>query len=430
MKIIMWADVHAEHSVHGNNEKGKSQTSLTVDWLVAHASKEKPDAVFVLGDLFDEHGIIESSLAVTVRNKLLSLTKLGIKLVFVTGNHEYQEVTESFFGNGLLEAIFGGREDAGVYVIDSKARAIHLDNKTVLLGIPYRATKEQFTKTVMEPIGELSDSLKNKNVLVGWHCGVPNAAAWRGDEPENAFINESNPEMDVLFNLAFDQRIYCGHYHGPGDTAFGGKGVFTYVGSPSTRSISESGQAKRVAIWEDGKTTFTETHLDLDHITSSVEGALSHIRELTRLHGDSVLSMMKVKVRLPEGATMDDYNVSLSEVETAKAKALIQVERPEIRKTGLAHDIIEQAAKDPNYTQAMMERDVLIRSIFLTFATKGVKEPSLETVRSLTHLQEGEISDDVIKKHLFPDSKEDRRMLGTVGRMLVYAVKMAEGQAL
>jgi hypothetical protein len=428
MKILLWADVHAEHSVHGNNLRGEGSSSLTVDWLVAHARAERPDCVFILGDLFDEHGLIESRLAVSVRDKILSLTDLGVKIVLVTGNHEYQEVHERFFGHGLLEAIFGGREGQGVYVVDRQARIIPLGVDTALVGIPYRSTKEQFTATVIEPLLQDIDAAAGRRVVVGWHCGVPNAAAWRGDEPENAFIAVDNPEMAFLFDLAVDRRIYCGHYHGPGDTPFGDLGTFTYVGSPATRTIAESGQTKRVLIWEDGVVTAAESGLILDHIASSVEGAAAHLAAMLARHGEQVADLLRVRIRLPEGSTIDDYNVAKAGLKSLAVNHQIAVDRPETRRVGLADDIIARATHDHSYTPAMMERDILIRSILTTFGAPGLSVPPLAAVESLQDTPDGELTDALLADVLFAGSEQSPRLLGTVGRMLVLALKMARPQ--
>lgn len=429
MKILLWADIHCEHSVHGDNLRGAGSTSLTVDWLVSHALRERPDCVFVLGDLFDDHGLIESSLAVSIRNNILRLSGAGIKIVLVTGNHEYQAVTESFFGKGLVEALFGGREDQGVFVVDAEARAIHLDEKTALIGIPYRATKEQFTQTVVNPILEEIERLGHKQVVIGWHCGVPNAAAWRGDEPENAFISEENAEIKMLFDLSHDRRIYCGHYHGPGDTPFGDMGTFTYVGSPSTRSIAESDQVKRVLVWEDGVVRAVDTGLILDHVADSVEGVKAHVDHMIALHGPLVRPLLKIRIRLPKGSSMDDYNRVKTSLKTTSLGTQIAIDRPEVRQAGLADDIIEKAARDPSYTQSMMELDVLIRSIMTTYAPPDSSPPTITNILTLASLQDGEINDEILFERLFKDHPGDKKQLGTVGRMLLYAVKLANQQA-
>lgn len=421
----MWADVHCEHSVHGDNLRGSGSTSMTVDWLVAHAIREKPDCVFILGDLFDAHGVIESRLAVSVKAKILTLASAGIKIVMVTGNHEYQEVTEDYFGKGLVEALFGGLENQGVIVVDATARVIHLDETTSIIGIPYRSTKEQFTQTVIEPLLPEIDGLSTKKVVIGWHCGVPTAAAWRGDEPENSFISESNPEIGMLFDISHDQRIYCGHFHGPGDTQFGTMGVFTYVGSPSTRSIAESEQTKRVLIWDDGAVSAVDTGLILDYVADSVEAVSEHVIAMEKRHGPLVKSLLKIRVRLPEGATMDDYNRARSELKTTALGTQVAIDRPEMRKAGLADDIIAKTSTDPTYTQAMMEMDVLIRSIMTTYGPAGEAPPSIKIVQTLANVQDGDINDDLILGSFFNGSQNDRTQLGTVGRMLIYAAQMA-----
>jgi DNA repair exonuclease SbcCD nuclease subunit len=433
MKIILWADVHCEHSVHGNNARGEVSTSLTVDWLVRHAVSEKPDAVFILGDLFDEHGLIESSLAVSIRNKILSLTDHNIRVVIITGNHEYQEVSDRYFGHGLVEAIFGGREDDGVYVIDREARVIHLDDKTSLVGLPYRATPDQFTETVIKPLIDFvsAEDLSDRRLIVGWHCGVPHAAAWKGDEPENAFISESNPEMRFLFDLADNRRIFCGHFHGPGDTVFGDIGTFTYVGSPATRSISESSQDKRVLVWDDGVVTAVSTGFILDYLASSPQDARLHIERMISIHGEEIRPLIKVRIRLAEGSSMDDYNIAKASMKDLPAGSQVMIDRPEERREGIAEDIIRKAQNDSSYTQTMMERDVLIRSIMNNFAPKGTAPPDLACVTALALSPDGEITDSEIVRRLFPrDPNEDQtKALGNLGRMLVYAVRMASGRA-
>ena len=189
MKIIWWADVHCEHSIKSDNIKGETQSFLVLEELKKHAIAENPDWIVVLGDLLDKHGILESSLAVYLQNQIEELNqKHGINFIFITGNHEYQTVQERYFGKGLLQAIFGNLRHNGIYVIDGQAEFIRLDNSHVVLGLPYRDTKEQFEQTSLIPMQEALESGKvnpeQDKILSGWHVGLPWGNTWRGDEDD------------------------------------------------------------------------------------------------------------------------------------------------------------------------------------------------------------------------------------------------------
>lgn len=390
MKIIQWADVHNEHSVRSDNIEGELQSALVMVELKKHAIAEKPDWIFVLGDFLDRHGIIESDLANSLKDDIFELARVhGIKFVFVTGNHEYQEVKKRYFGRGAIMALFGDRESDGIYVVDAVAKFIDLGENHKFLGIPYRETWEQYRETCHEPIIE---ALKNGDadpkkdvIMIGWHVGLPWGQAWRGDEDENGWITPDHEAVKLLFNLAFDRRIYCGHYHGPDDTACGDLGIFTYVGSPATRTRAEGAQVKRVCIWNNGKVSFYETGMLLDKIVNSVEQAIAHKSLLEEQFGEEVLQITSIHINLGEDASRDDFNVAKAAVQKY---VCITVLPPKPNRKILIDHIIEKHKKDPHSTREGLEKEIFLFSVknnFKNKSFKGLSESSLNCLTAIPH---------------------------------------------
>ena len=117
--VLMGGDFHAEHSAKANNLKGYRQGCLVVDTLVQKVAEKKPDIVIINGDLFDEHGHLESSLAVEVQERFFEIAKNCV-VIFVAGNHDYPSVKDQFFGKSTLTALFAGYQDNDIYVVDAK----------------------------------------------------------------------------------------------------------------------------------------------------------------------------------------------------------------------------------------------------------------------------------------------------------------------
>jgi Mg2+ and Co2+ transporter CorA len=186
-----------------------------------------------------------------------------------------------------------------------------------------------------------------------------------------------------------------------------------------------------VLVWDDGVVTAVSTGFILDYLASSPQDARLHIERMISIHGEEIRPLIKVRIRLAEGSSMDDYNIAKASMKDLPAGSQVMIDRPEERREGIAEDIIRKAQNDSSYTQTMMERDVLIRSIMNNFAPKGTAPPDLACVTALALSPDGEITDSEIVRRLFPrDPNEDQtKALGNLGRMLVYAVRMASGRA-
>ena len=395
MKIVKWSDCHLEHSIAQDNLRGSRKSVLVLDVLenIIFSMDKKPDVILVNGDFFDAFGKIASDLAVEVVERMEQLAATGIKIIFITGNHEWPDVEPEYFGRGILTALFAGKESIGIYVVDQFARYIRLDDSHVVLGLPYRETYEQFEVACLEPMRSgIEKGLfvpgKDK-LIVGWHVGLPFATAWRGEEDENAWITADHPAVREIFAHAYDKRIYLGHYHGPGDSEFITKdgeyiGTGTYIGSPATRSRAESGQDKRVGVWDDGNVSFISTGLNLDAVVNSVEAAVEHLSQLVDKFGEEILDTASVFVDLGPDASMDDYHVALTKA--AHTAGDINIDRPIISKKGMVDHIVTKHQQDPGSTREKLEIDIFHYSIRLYFKNADFKGLSDGTIDAMVGL--------------------------------------------
>ena len=293
-KIVIVSDAHLEHS------HSKSSNNYVLDAIVS-ACVDSPAALVIAGDLFDTHGIIESSLSFVVKTALTKIANQGTKVVLVAGNHDYKVVTPEHYGKSGIWSVFSGLEAEGIFVIDRHARyikvAVDKDGQdVVVLGVPYRENEAGFA----DLFSTIPSKPENSKIVVAWHVGIPIAADFAGDEPENGFANPDNVHCQRLFSEAHDNHVFLGHYHTPKTMDFGGLGAFTYVGSPATRSRTESSQVKRIMVWQDGDRNIIETGLTLDYVAADVKDAASHVAKMVGRFGESVKSVLRISILLKE----------------------------------------------------------------------------------------------------------------------------------
>jgi DNA repair exonuclease SbcCD nuclease subunit len=390
-EVLIMADVHVEHSVSSNNSQGEAKSVLVLAEITRIIFEKKPKHVVIVGDFYDAHGEIEADIANISKEYVLSWLGVVKSIVFVVGNHEYRTVLPYYFGKSMIKALFGGLESIGVYVIDDEAKFIRLEENLVILGLPYRETWEQFEATCLVPYSRQMDEgafrKGEDSVLVCWHVGLPfGENCWRGDENENGWITKDHPVIrELVGEIASGNTVFCGHYHGPAVVPCGDFGRFVYVGSPATRTKSESGQDKRVIlVARDGSFEGVSTGLALDHVVTSVEDAKSHLLKMEARFGKVSLDVTTVHVDLGEGASLDDFNIARE-----KAKRLpgnVQIIYPEIEKKSRVAHLAEKMKSDPTYTKLQMEFDVAkvaLREHYRGKAFKGMSEASFDAMVSV-----------------------------------------------
>jgi DNA repair exonuclease SbcCD nuclease subunit len=392
MRILLTADLHIEHSLKHDNDAGERQSIYVLDALERAVSDERPDALVIIGDFFDAFGKLESSIAVDAVERIIAIAAEGVRVVFIAGNHDYPDVLPRFFGKSMVKALFGNLEHVGISVVDERADIISLDDVHHIVALPYRETREQFAETCYQPIVDRLQDLKKKpnaRVIPCWHVGIPFGTAWRGDENENEWIKPSDPMIQDIFSLADEKTIFCGHYHGPSRDACGDLGDFLYVGSPATRSRSESGQHKRVVVWEDSEVRSVLTGLNLDHMTTSVEEARDHIQSMSDRFGPDVIRVLRTHVKLPDGASIDEYNITKSMAESLPGQ--VKVDRPAYRAESRGDQLVNRYQTDPDYSRGAMEGDMADLSVVQYFRGILVREVSEDSLEKLLALSDAEL---------------------------------------
>lgn len=385
---LIVCDAHVEHSVKSGNTRGEKQSILVLQEISKIVTEHRPRHIVLGGDFFDAHGVIEAVIAVAAKREIMLWRRLGARIYFVVGNHEYQIVSEEFFGRSMITALFGGMEEDGIFVIDSEASFVKMEEGRFLLGIPYRETWNQFETTCLGPyraqIAAGVVDLKKDHVTVVWHVGLPfGEKAYRGEECENGWITEDNPVVrELMTEIASDHIVYCGHYHPPSKIPCGDFGHFVYVGAPATRTRSESGQDKRVLfVGPGGRWQGVSTGLALDQVVGTVDEATAHLAKLVDRFGDDVLEIATVHVDLGKEASMADYNIALERA--ARMAGDINIIPPTQLKRSQVSHLTDRFKSDVAYTKAQMELDVARVATLDHFNNKDFKSISPDSFKAI-----------------------------------------------
>lgn len=333
MKMLLMADIHLEHD---DSQKGEDasprevKSGFILDKIEELVSFHRPNALVILGDLFDQHGIVGSRVASRAIDLLVGIqSKYGSKVILITGNHDQPDFEESSFGKSSISLLFKHRESDGVFVVDESARCIDVGQdangrRVVVAGMPYRRSETAFTATCLVPfeqsIAGIHASHPDAIIVPCWHAGLPlNSRDWKegasegeskafgGDEPENPWAVFAHPVMKPIFAAAHNGRVFLGHYHRPAtEVSRDNKHFFQYIGSLATRTRAESGEQKQALLWEDGVLLALPTGLNF-HIADTIEVVEKHVQDMIVLLGERVRPLLQVRVRLPKNATSEDY---------------------------------------------------------------------------------------------------------------------------
>lgn len=174
-------------------------SDLITDDIINELNGEKPDAIFLTGDLIDFR-ITDVERSLLFIDKLVEISPV----YYVTGNHE-----AILFRNGSeeLDKLIKGLAERGVIVLDNKSVEVANDegDSFVLHGID-----NQFFETTLSAVVQKSHT----------YCSLLDI-----DEEEYNILLAHQPErIDVYSQYNFD-AVFSGHAHG-GQVRLFGKGIY------------------------------------------------------------------------------------------------------------------------------------------------------------------------------------------------------------
>ncbi|EMR74093.1 DNA repair exonuclease [Thermoplasmatales archaeon SCGC AB-539-N05] len=231
MNILHVADTHLGYSAYRKaTEDGINQREMDVynafEQFVDYVIKTKPDLIIHAGDLFDS--VRPNNRAITFSVKqLIRISKEGIPLVIIAGNHEHPKLKET----GHIFSIFDHIEN--VYPIyNAKYETLSFDmneEKIAVHVIPQCNSKKEFNKE-LKKLKPKSDA--DYNIFVA-HGSITRIKVFSMNE-----FNELVIPAKIL-SKDFDY-VALGHYHTftkLSDNAF-------YSGSTESLTFAEAGNKK------------------------------------------------------------------------------------------------------------------------------------------------------------------------------------------
>jgi exonuclease SbcD len=245
MLLLHTADWHLGRAFHGEDLLGAH--AAWVDWLVALARAERPDAVLVAGDLYDR--AIPPVDAVRLADDALARLAEVAPVVVISGNHDSAQRLR--FAAPLLAR-------AGLHVRTDPARA----------GVPVRVGDGLvYAVPYLEPDlcrGALGCEERGHGAVMGAAlalvradrarrpaapaCVVAHAfvAGAAGCESERELVAVGGAASVPAAAFSGVDYVALGHLHGPQRVGRRGR----YAGSPLAFSFSEAGDRKSVSLVE------------------------------------------------------------------------------------------------------------------------------------------------------------------------------------
>lgn len=245
MKFVHLSDLHIGRYL--NNFSLLNDQEYILGRILEIIEEEKPDAVFIAGDVYDKS--TPSAEAVSVLNKFLtSVSELGTELFVIYGNHDSAD--KLAFASSLMKSNVHFSK-----VFDGSLEKVHVGNANVYM-LPFIkpiSVKKAFrdVEGIEELIGndysaaakyviDKSDIDKDeKNILI-CHQFITGAAL-SGSEEVTSVGGMDNISADV-FDM-FDY-VAAGHIHKKQRI---GRNIH-YCGSPLKYSVSEAGSNKYVTV--------------------------------------------------------------------------------------------------------------------------------------------------------------------------------------
>ena len=208
--------------------------------IVKAAEKERPDGIFIAGDIYDKS--MPSAEAVGLFDRFLfSLSALNIKVFVISGNHDSPE-----------RIAFGGRlmEKSGVYlspVYSGETKPISFENIDIYM-LPFikpAAVRkffpeaESYEDAVISAISKMELNPEKINILIT-HQFVVGAAL--SDSEEISVGGTDSISGEVFKDFSY---VALGHIHSPQTVLREG---IRYSGTPLKYSFSECGQNKSITV--------------------------------------------------------------------------------------------------------------------------------------------------------------------------------------
>lgn len=286
MKFIHLSDLHIGKRV--NEFSMIEDQKYILRQVIELVQKEKPDSVFIAGDIYDKP--IPSAEAVQVFDAFLSgLARENVSVFMISGNHDSPE--RLAFGGKLLK-------NAGIYVSPvfqeiPKAVTLHdAYGEVNVYLLPFikpayvsRVISDIDVDTYQEAVQAVVERMeideKKRNVILA-HQFV--TGAFRSDSEEISVGGVDNVDASVF--APFDY-VALGHIHGRQSI---GREEVRYCGTLLKYSFSESKQEKSVTvveIKEKGNVDIREISLFPKHDMREIKGTYEEVTALKFYQGSA-----------------------------------------------------------------------------------------------------------------------------------------------
>ena len=211
-KIILVGDLHCKSS-------NIDETKKIFEYISTVAKKHSIKDVFLLGDLFDSHGIVH--LPVVYCYKEIFETYSDLNFFCLVGNHDY-----IVHGNRRHHSLLYYKKQSNVTIIDSSDNNLFLyKNNSIDFECMPHTNKEDFFELIKK---------KKTDILLCHHTFL-------GAQYENSFIAPDGIDSTCIDYL----KIVSGHIHKTQNV----QQVF-YTGTPRWLSKSDANQSKGIWLWD------------------------------------------------------------------------------------------------------------------------------------------------------------------------------------
>ncbi len=209
-KILLTADLHCHNYKDLNSRVSLPQIFDVLDQGVEYCLENDIEKFWILGDLFHIRGKIIVPVFNKVHDKLVEITKRGISIGILSGNHDHVYNEDSG-----TSSIYTLQKIKGVEILDWQRTTI---GKCDFLGIPYVYPQSRYPDTLVEHSFEATSS-KHKKVLLT-HGLLTGSVVGGG--------RTLTSKLDADAFDAFD-LVFSGHVHHP-QKLFGDKALM--LGAP------------------------------------------------------------------------------------------------------------------------------------------------------------------------------------------------------
>jgi exonuclease SbcD len=230
IRVVHFSDTHLGHQQYPRvDENGLNQRERDLydafDAIVDHAIATKADLVLHAGDLFD--GVRPSNRALAhALEGFLRLSKAGIPVVLIAGNHEHPKLRETGSPFRLFAHLDGVHP---VYQGERQTLELRLKGRTMRVhAVPQCPDQESVAREILEAPTAQDGGI---DLLV-----VHGAVTTLSDIPQAEF-NELSLEPSWFAPFHY---VALGHFHGTKQATPNA----WYCGAPDRVSMAESGQDK------------------------------------------------------------------------------------------------------------------------------------------------------------------------------------------